>query len=145
MWTNHFRSLLQKLVHDLRGTLESSYMRLLEALLVPLPRSQSAETLNVLLTTLSLFFKQLLGSTIQRLEVTWSTLTTTLTKCNPEVRRAVAEVWAVILRRFKVETRNVAVTLILRDLEVTSDVGAWIFIYAFKVCCVAFRVFHLVR
>jgi U3 small nucleolar RNA-associated protein 20 len=127
-------SLLQKLVHDLRGTLEPSYMRLLETLLTPFPRSQSAETLTVLLATLSLFLKQLLGSTTQRLEETWSVLTSTLTKCNPEVRRAGAEVWATILRRCKGDIRNVAVTLILRDLEIIPDAGAWMFIYAFKVC-----------
>ncbi|KAF8514623.1 armadillo-type protein [Gautieria morchelliformis] len=124
--------LLQKLVHDLRGTLELSYMRLLETLLTPLPRSQSAETLTILLGTLSLFLKQLLGSTTQRLEETWSVLTSTLTKCNPEVRRAGAEVWATILRRCKGDMRNVAVTLILRDLEIIPDGGAWMFIYAFK-------------
>lgn len=126
-------SLLQNLVHDLRGTLGPSYMRLLEALLAPLPRCQSADTLTVLLATLSSFFKQLLGSATQRLEETWAALTSTLIKCNPEVRRAVAEVWAGTLKRCKGETRNVAVTIILRDLATVPDSGAWIFVYTFKV------------
>lgn len=108
-------------------------MPLLEALLAPLSRSQSAETLTVLLGSLSSVFKQLLGSTTLRLEKTWSALVSTLTRCNPEVRRAVAEVWASVLRWCKGETRAVVVTLILRDLETISDSGAWMFIYAFKV------------
>lgn len=127
-------SLLQKLLHDLRGTLEPLFMRLLETLLAPLPRSQSAETLTVLLATLSSFFKELLGSSTQRLEETWAALTSALIKCNPEVRRAVAEVWATTLRRCKGKMRDAAVAIILRDLEVVQDSGAWIFVYAFKVC-----------
>ncbi|KAF8589508.1 hypothetical protein K439DRAFT_362878 [Ramaria rubella] len=127
--------LLQKLVHDLRGSLRPCYMHLLEALLIPLPCAHSAETFTVLLATLSVFFKHLLGSSVQILEETWSTLMLILPKCDLEVQRAVAEVWATVLRRCKGDMRKTAVTLILRDLESIGNCGAWMFVYSFKVRC----------
>lgn len=133
LWINCAISLLEKLVHDLRNTLLPSYMPLLQGLLTPLPRSLSAETLTVLLTTLSSFFKHLLVTNPQLLAATWSTLSHTLPKCNPEVQRAVAEAWATVLRRCKGETREAAVTLAMQDIEVIPDASAWMFIYAFKV------------
>jgi len=108
-------------------------MPLLEALLAPLPRSPQAETLITLLATLSPFFKNLLGSDISMLEQTWELLVPTLVRCNPEISRAVSEVWATVLRRSKAEFRKTAVSLILRDVESLSDSVAWMLVYAFKV------------
>lgn len=128
--------MFQKLIHDLRETLQTHYTQLLEALLINLPRSPQADALTVLLSTLSLFFKHLLGSTAKEtLQGSWDILRTIVPKCNPEVQRAFAEVWATVLRRCKGDTRMAAVNLILQDLATIPDFGAWAFVHAFKVQC----------
>ncbi|KIJ51368.1 hypothetical protein M422DRAFT_203512 [Sphaerobolus stellatus SS14] len=124
--------LLQKLIHDLRHTLQPYYMPLLGALLAPLARSLEAETLNILLATLSQFFKHLMGSDISVLEETWQQFLAVMVRCNPEIQRAVSEVWATVLRRTKGDNRKMAIRLILRDLDPIQDSGAWMFVYAFK-------------
>ena len=126
-------------MHDLRRTLNPSYMPILELLLASLSRSRSAETLTVLLTSLSSVFKHLLAPSPELLAETWSLIVRTLPKCNPEVQRAFAEVWAFVLRRCKGDMRETAVTLIIQDLETIADASAWMFVYAFKVCTGLFR------
>jgi hypothetical protein len=108
-------------------------MRLFAASLMPLSSSPSAETLTGLLASLSLLFKHLLASEAKALEETWATYVSTLTRCNSEVQRGLAEVWGTVLRRLNPEIRVIAVNFILRDYESISDVAAWIFISAFKV------------
>jgi U3 small nucleolar RNA-associated protein 20 len=118
----------------LRTTLQPQYLELLKALLSAFLRSPPAETLTSLLSTLSLFFKHLLGSTVKEtLHETWDIILATIPKCNPEIQRALAEVWASALRRLKGDVRTTAVTLILQSLEVNLDFGTWVFVYAFKV------------
>ncbi|KAF8525998.1 hypothetical protein BU17DRAFT_83502 [Hysterangium stoloniferum] len=124
--------LLQKLLHDLRDTLKPFYIRLLSASLGPFTASPSADTLTTLLASLSLLFKNLLGSETGALEESWSMFASTLTQCNSEVQRALAEVWGTLLRRFKAVMRTTAVAVILHDYERISDGAAWIFVSAFK-------------
>ena len=109
-------------------------MPILEVLLASLSRSLSAETLTVLLASLSSFFKHLLAPCPELLPDTWSIIISTLRRCNPEIQRAVADVWAFVLRWCKGDVREAAVALILQDVETIADASAWMFIYAFKVC-----------
>ena len=110
---------------------------ILEVLLASISCSLSAETLTVLLASLSSFFKHLLVPCPELLPDTWSIIISTLQRCNPEIQRAVAEVWAFVLRRCKGNVREAAVALILQDVETIADASAWMFIYAFKVCPVS--------
>lgn len=117
----------------MRDTLRPYYTLLLNALLAPLPKSPSADTLSTLLATLSSLFKNLLKTTIPDIEETWHLLTIAMDKCNPEIQRALAEVWALVLRRVKGDTRKQVLQIILRDLPVLRDTITWIFVYAFQV------------
>jgi len=128
-------SLLQKLAHDLRTTLFPVYESLLKTLLDFLPRPIAAPALTALLATLSALFRYLLVPCIHLdlLQQTWSSFHSTLPKCNAEVQRAAAEVWASVLRRLKTSAREKAVILMANNLTGVEDASAWMLIFACKV------------
>jgi U3 small nucleolar RNA-associated protein 20 len=140
---DHNNSLLQKIVHDLRMTLSPVYPDLLNHLLKLLARSISASALTVLLSTFSSLFKYLLVPSIEAnlLEQTWSCIHNILPRCAPEVQRAMAEVWALVLRRLNPTARKQAVGLVAADLTGIEDPCAWMFIYACQVQIVFFDIY----
>ena len=130
-----FFSLLQKITHDLRTTLSPAYTDILTRLLNLLPRSLSPAALTVLLETFSSLFKYLLVPAISTtlLEQTWAGVRAILPNCLPEIQRAMAEVWASLLRRLKTTSREKAVVLLAESVVDVEDAMAWIFVYACKV------------
>ncbi|KAG6860769.1 hypothetical protein C0995_007801 [Termitomyces sp. Mi166 len=124
--------LLQKMAHDLRTTLSPIYSDVLTHLLKLLPRFISAPALTALLETFSALFKFLLVPSPDLLEETWEQLRATLRNCFPEIRRAMAEVWGSILRRFKPAVRAKAVNLLTAHVEGAEDAVAWIIVSACK-------------
>ena len=125
-------SLLQQLSHDLRITLAPLFNEILHPLLNLLPRSLSAPTLTVLLETFSSFIKYVIIP-LDAVEDTWRAFQPVFTRCNPEVQRAVAELWGMILRRLKLPVRERCSVLMTEETSV--DVSAWIFVAACKVRC----------
>ena len=103
---------------------------MLDNLLALLLRSLSSATLTALLESLSVLFKYILipSDTIQD---AWSRFCDVLQKCNPEVQRAVAELWGNTLRRMKLSSREACVVKIVS--EGSQDVGAWVLVTACKV------------
>ena len=132
-------SLVQKLVSDLQSTISPMYPAVLERLLALLPRTIPAPVLTELLSTFSTLFKYLLISTSsdlnasENLNATWTALSSTLPKCNPEVQRAMAEVWGAVLRRLKGSMRTDAVNLIGGSVGSIADATAWVVVSACKV------------
>ncbi|KAF8901183.1 armadillo-type protein, partial [Gymnopilus junonius] len=126
--------LLQKMAHDLRTTLSPIYTSLLETLLALLPRAVSPQALTSLLETLSSIFRHLLVPAIDTslLEETWKTMCSILPKCFGEIQRAVAEVWAGVLRRMKSGSREKAVRLLAENTSTIGDATAWVVVYACK-------------
>ncbi|EPQ55347.1 hypothetical protein GLOTRDRAFT_42472 [Gloeophyllum trabeum ATCC 11539] len=124
--------LLQKLAHDLRTTILPVYLDLLSRLYSYLPRKIPAPTLTALLSALSALFKYLLipSADAGLLDQSWSSLRDVLPKCNPEVQRAVAEVWGATLRRLKSAVRERAVELIAEDVDGLEDACAWMVVFA---------------
>jgi hypothetical protein len=124
------------MAHDLRTTLLPVYHNLLDHLLELLPRSISASALTALLATLSSIFKNLLvpSVSLELLEKSWLAIRNILSRCLPEVQRAMAEVWGSILRRLKPVAREKAVTLMANDVDGMEDTCAWVFVFACKVC-----------
>ncbi|PPQ84329.1 hypothetical protein CVT26_011486, partial [Gymnopilus dilepis] len=157
-WVSLPLNLLQKMTHELRTTLSPIYTPLLSLLLSLLPRSISPAALTALLETLSTLFRLLLIPSVSvsvakadgissgsgsadasndggsLLEDTYAALTATLPKCLGEIQRAVAEVWAGVLRRMKAASRERAVRLLVENanLEVIGDASAWVVVYACK-------------
>jgi U3 small nucleolar RNA-associated protein 20 len=131
-----FRSLMQKLVHDLRSIILPSYDDLLNRLVRFLPRSISAAALTTLLATFSSLFKHLLVPATEShlLEGTWKSVRTVLPECNPEVQRAMAEVLGSLLRRLRASRREIAVEVMANDLAGVEDTCAWAYVFACKVC-----------
>ncbi|KAI6117784.1 armadillo-type protein [Pisolithus thermaeus] len=126
--------LFQKLAHDLRTTLSPVYASLLHMLLTYLPRPLPSSVLTSLLATLSSLFRYLLIPSIHLdlLHQTWSSFSATLPKCNSQVQRAAAEVWASVLRRLKTKARERALELMATELNGVEDASAWILIFACK-------------
>ncbi len=127
-------SLLQKLAHDLRTTIFPAYPQILTRLLGLLPRSLKAETLSILLPTFTSLFKYVLipsDATANTIEVVWKAFSDVLPNCDPEIQRAVAEVWGNVLRRVKGEARESCVTVIMASAS--TDVAAWVAVCACKV------------
>ncbi|KAG6897519.1 hypothetical protein C0992_000745 [Termitomyces sp. T32_za158] len=124
--------LLQKMTHDLRTTLYPVYTHILTNLLKVLTRSMSAPILTVLLETFSVLFRFLLVPLPELLEGTWEQVRTTLKDCSPDIRRAMAEVWGTILRRFKPTAREKAVKLLMVHVESVEDAAAWAIVSACK-------------
>lgn len=91
--------------------------------------------LSDLLDTFSVLFKFLLvpSPELLLLEETWEQLRATLRNCLPEIRRAMAEVWGTVLRRFKPVVREKAVRLLTSQVESVEDAAAWAIISACKV------------
>lgn len=90
----------------------------------------------MLLASLTTLFKYLL---IPRAEdelcSTWKQLCGSLEKCHPDVQRAVAEVWASVLRRLKKQERQLCVKVMVEDADTEmSDFVAWSMTFACKVC-----------
>ena len=113
-----------------------SYPTILEHLLSILPRSLAAETLSILLPTFTSLFKYVLIPTdtaANTIQTAWNAFSDILPKCDPEVQRAVAEVWGDILRRMKGDARERCVNSIASSAS--TDVAAWVFVCACKVSC----------
>ncbi|KIK25904.1 hypothetical protein PISMIDRAFT_96128 [Pisolithus microcarpus 441] len=129
-------SLFQKLAHDLRTTLSPLYASLLHTLLTFLPRPLPSPVLTSLLATLSSLFRYLLIPSIHLdlLHQTWSSFRAALPKCNYQVQRAAAEVWASVLRRLKMKARGSALALMATELKGVEDASAWMLVFACKVC-----------
>ena len=74
-------------------------------------RTLSAQALTSLLETLSSLFKYRLIPAVnpKLLNETWNVLSSVLPTCLVELQRAVAEVWAGVLRRLKAGPRDNAV------------------------------------
>jgi U3 small nucleolar RNA-associated protein 20 len=143
-------------------------MDLLTDLLGFLPRGIPAETLTTLLSTLSALFKYLLVPSVNHsdppsnadadapqdqnhekeaemdlLSKTWSLLLKTLPRHNPEIQRAVGELWGVgVLRRLKGVERERAVGMLLEG-EDSGEVAAWSIAFACQVCFDAYLWEHL--
>jgi len=133
-----------------------SYEELLAQLLTLLRRSIPAQALTALLATLSALFKFLLIPSVNNsdtdhnidrdeykdlLRTTRTQVLRVLPKCNPEVQRAVGEVWGVgVLRRVKGKGRERAVGLLLGDDDGKGeqDFCAWCVVSACKV-----RIFYV--
>ena len=83
---------------------------------------------------MSSFFKYLLIPAVnpKLLEETWSTLQSVLPTCLPEIQRAVAEVWAGVLRRLKAGPRDNAVLSLATSVGL-EDPTAWIVVFSCKV------------
>ncbi|KAF8161519.1 hypothetical protein B0H34DRAFT_383134 [Crassisporium funariophilum] len=128
--------LLQKMAHDLRTTLSPIYPSLLQHLLSLLPRSISPAALTALLETLSSLFRYLLIPSIDLtlLDQTWEAFCSVLPKCLAEIQRAVAEVWASVLRRMKQAARERAVVLVAQNVAGLEDASAWVLVFSCKVC-----------
>ncbi|KAI5987597.1 armadillo-type protein [Pisolithus albus] len=126
--------LFQKLAHDLRTTLSPLYASLLHTLLAFLPRPLPSSVLTSLLATLSSLFRYLLIPSIHLdlLHQTWSSFRAALPKCNYQVQRAAAEVWASVLRRLKTKARESALALMATELNGVEDASAWMLIFACK-------------
>lgn len=126
--------LFQKLAHDLRTTLSPLYASLLHTLLTFLPRPLPSPVLTSLLATLSSLFRYLLIPSIHLdlLHQTWSSFRAALPKCNYQVQRAAAEVWASVLRRLKMKARGSALALMATELKGVEDASAWMLVFACK-------------
>lgn len=127
---------MQKLAHDLRTTISSSYPQLLQRLLILLQRSLSAPALTALLATFSALFKYLLvpsSSDEPLVYTTWTQIAAALPKCEAETQRAMAEVWGSLLRRLKSGQREGVIKLMVEGLEGVEDPCAWAIIFACKV------------
>lgn len=61
----------------------------------------------------------------------WSTFAAVLPKCDPEVQRAVGELWGSALRRMKVAAREQCINAV--SAAENADVSAWVFVSACKV------------
>jgi hypothetical protein len=123
------------MLHDLRTTISPVYPDLLDRLLSLLPRSISSPALTALLETLSSLFRYLLIPDIdpKLMDQTWSKICTVLPKCLGEVQRAVAEVWAGVLRRMKAGPREKAARLLAENAGILEDASAWVVVFACKV------------
>ncbi|CAL1711913.1 unnamed protein product [Somion occarium] len=121
--------LFQKLLHDLRTTLGPLHADILKQLVRLLPRSLSAQVHTALLETFSALFKYLLIP-LDYTEEAWAAFSETLPNCNPEVQRAVAELWGSILRRLKPAAREKVTLAIIASAN--PDVSAWVFVSACK-------------
>lgn len=128
-------SLLQKITHDLRDTLQPIYQTLLQRLLKLLTRTISPNSLTSLLATFSAVFKYLLIASFspESITLTWEEISTVLPRCIPDIQTAFAEVWGSVLRRLKAHARDATVTLMLNDLEQLEDMVAWCFVSGCKV------------
>jgi U3 small nucleolar RNA-associated protein 20 len=121
---------LQKLSHDLRATIAPLYRSVLDHLLKLLPRTLTAETLQILLETFSVIFKYVAIPT-DAVEETWAAFAEILPKCDPEVQRAVAELWGTTIRRLKAQGREKCIMSIVTTASL--DVSSWVFVSACKV------------
>ncbi|PVG02408.1 hypothetical protein CPB86DRAFT_577131 [Serendipita vermifera] len=124
--------LLQKLLHDLRKTLSPKYEVILGSLLLQATRSLPPATLETYVQSLSLLFKFILPSVPESTEATWTNLAATMRKCRPEMRRMLAEVWGVTIRRFKPEQKLKATEWMVESLDTVADAVAWVYISSFQ-------------
>lgn len=93
------------------------------------------DTLTILLATFTSIFKLLVvpSSDVLILTDTWTAIRQVLPKCLSEVQRAVAEVWAAVIRRLKVVVRDRVVHFLAETIEGAEDATAWVVVYACKV------------
>ncbi|THG95629.1 hypothetical protein EW026_g6070 [Hermanssonia centrifuga] len=122
-------SVFQKLAHDLRTTLTPLHSQILSHSLKLLARSLLADTLTILLETFSALFKYVLIPS-EATEEAWSSFSDALPACDPEVQRALAELWGSALRRMKAAARENCVVAIASSAS--PDVSAWIYVSACK-------------
>ena len=119
-------------------TLVPAYDEITSCLFGFIGKRLSPEAFAALLPVLQSTFKILLIPSIKEdsdniLRETWSRLSAKLSKCNPEIRRAISEVWASVVRRLKKTGRKRCIELMMMDLDENGDVVAWSLIYASKV------------
>lgn len=120
-------SLLQKLVHDLRMTISPMHNFIQGQLLKLLPRTLSAETLKTILDTFSVVFKYVTIPS-EFIQDAWAAFAEVLPRCDPEVQRAVAELWGVSVRRIKLQARATCVLSIISTAS--TDISSWVFVSA---------------
>lgn len=92
--------------------------------------------MTALLATFSALFRHVLVPAVdaELLEQAWTIFRGTLTRCNPEVQRATAEVWGATIRRLKVADRELCVRMIAGSAGGSlADACAWVFVSACKV------------
>ena len=106
------------------------YASIQERLLKLLPRSLAAETLKIVLDTFSIAFKYV-AIPSEAIGETWTAFAEVLPKCDPEVQRAVAELWGATIRRLKAQAREKCVLAIVSSAS--PDVSSWVFVTACKV------------
>ncbi|KAL5498462.1 UTP20 [Sanghuangporus vaninii] len=130
--------LLQKLVEDIQLTLYPAYESIISCLFDILIRRRSPEVLTALLASLTSVFKYVMIPSASEsnntgvLSTTWTYLSTTLVKCNPEVQRAVAEVWSSVLRRLRKGDRQQCVGLMMVSARGLNEFVAWSFVFTAK-------------
>ena len=115
-------------------SLDYSFTRLFFNLFGLFSRTLSAQALTSLLETLSSLFKYRLIPAVnpKLLNETWNVLSSVLPTCLVELQRAVAEVWAGVLRRLKADGMECLV-LLLAMTVILDDAAAWIIVLACKV------------
>jgi U3 small nucleolar RNA-associated protein 20 len=140
--TLYFCSLLQQLATDLQSTLLPVYPQIVEQLLKLLTPKILSTSLTSLLATFAAVLKDVLipSHDLSLLNITWAALrdrlSSILAQSSSEVQRAVAEVWASLLRRSKKDFRSRAIELMLEDLEGDKrldDLAAWVIVSACSV------------
>jgi U3 small nucleolar RNA-associated protein 20 len=132
---------MQNLIHDLRTTLLPKYPTILTSITSLLHRPLASDTLTTLLSTLSALFRYLIIPSQQLLKPTWITIRKCMIDAvvnnngttGEELRRMLAEVWGMMLRRLKTAPREEAVKLLLEGLDGCEEGVAWILVYAMKV------------
>ena len=104
--------------------------------LVPLlRRAIPSDALTALLAIFSALFKYIMipSDSFDVIQRIWVSFRETLSKSSPEVRRATAEVWGVLVRKLKLQTRARLVTLLVSDLDGVEDIVPWVIVDACKV------------
>ena len=111
----------------------------MSCLLEFLPRRTTPEVLSAILASLLSIFKHVMVPSVPNTSesnisaTTWTLLSSTLVKCNSEIRRAVAEVWSSVLRRLKRNDRQRCIELMMSSARTLNDFIAWSLVFAAKV------------
>ena len=110
--------------------------------LVPLlRRAIPSDALTALLAIFSALFKYIMipSDSFDVIQRIWVSFRETLSKSSLEVRRATAEVWGVLVRKLKLQTRVRLVTLLVSDLDGVEDIVPWVIVDACKVSLALLR------
>ena len=104
--------------------------------LVPLlRRAIPSDALTSLLATFSALFKYIMipSDDFDVTQRVWASFREALLKCSPEVCRATAEVWGMLVRKLKLPMRTKLVTLLVSDLNGIEDFIPCVIVDACKV------------